>query len=134
MTVARLQAYAETVSTPACLVGRGSVSDRVRRAMATVPRHLFLERFYFVPFKEFLKGSPFQENEIDQSLADEAVLDIVYSDAALITRLDDEGRPSSSTSQPSLVASMIELLDIRPGMRVLEIGAGTATTRLRSLS
>jgi protein-L-isoaspartate(D-aspartate) O-methyltransferase len=50
--------------------------------------------------------------------------DLVYSDEALVTRVCD-GRPSSSSSQPSLMAGMLERLELRPGMRVLEIGAGT---------
>ena len=33
--------------------------------------------------------------------------------------------PTSSTSMPGLVAGMLELLALRPGMRVLEIGLGT---------
>ncbi len=33
--------------------------------------------------------------------------------------------PSSSASAPSIVFLMLELLDVEPGMRVLEIGAGT---------
>ncbi len=33
--------------------------------------------------------------------------------------------PASSASQPSLVAEMLELLDLTPGLRVLEVGAGT---------
>jgi protein-L-isoaspartate(D-aspartate) O-methyltransferase len=48
----------------------------------------------------------------------------VYSDAALVTHWRD-GWPSSSSSQPSLMARMLAALDLRPGQRVLEIGAGT---------
>jgi protein-L-isoaspartate(D-aspartate) O-methyltransferase len=33
--------------------------------------------------------------------------------------------PASSSSQPALMAAMMEALDLRPGMRVLEVGAGT---------
>jgi protein-L-isoaspartate(D-aspartate) O-methyltransferase len=125
MTGSRLGEYAETVSVAACLVGGDEVPEQVSLALATVPRHRFLERFYFVAFEEFLAGSPFQEYVIDPGTSDEEVLDIVYSDEALVTRLDDGGRPSSSTSQPSLMAGMLGLLDLGVGMRVLEIGAGT---------
>ncbi|GAB2616352.1 hypothetical protein Aab01nite_29120 [Paractinoplanes abujensis] len=56
--------------------------------------------------------------------ADPDFLDLVYSDDVLVTKVD--GRtPVSSSSQPSLMALMIEALDVRPGMTVLEIGAGT---------
>jgi protein-L-isoaspartate(D-aspartate) O-methyltransferase len=48
----------------------------------------------------------------------------IYSDEALVTRLRD-GLPSSSSSQPSLMAQMLEALRLRPGHRVLEVGAGT---------
>jgi len=41
-----------------------------------------------------------------------------------VTRYID-GWPASSTSAASLVATMLELLELRPGMKVLEIGAGT---------
>lgn len=48
----------------------------------------------------------------------------VYSDEALVTRVRD-GLPSSSSSQPSLMAQMLAELRLRPGHRVLEIGTGT---------
>ncbi|GGN83692.1 hypothetical protein GCM10010112_62300 [Actinoplanes lobatus] len=56
--------------------------------------------------------------------ADPEFLATVYSNDVLVTKLSD-GRPVSSSSQPSLMAIMIEALDPRPGMRILEIGAGT---------
>ena len=51
-------------------------------------------------------------------------LEQVYSDEALVTRVHD-GRPSSSSSQPSLMAQMLDELRLRPGHRVLEVGTGT---------
>ena len=36
-----------------------------------------------------------------------------------------DGVTTSSASQPSMMAIMLEQLDLRPGHRVLEIGAGT---------
>ncbi len=55
---------------------------------------------------------------------DKDFLDLVYADDVLVTKVR-RGVPISSSSQPSLMAAMIQALDVRPGMRVLEIGAGT---------
>jgi protein-L-isoaspartate(D-aspartate) O-methyltransferase len=72
--------------------------DTVARALATVPRHLFL---------------PGVEPE-------EA-----YADKAVVTKWDAGGQPVSSASQPAIVALMLQQLAVLPGQRVLEIGAGT---------
>jgi len=50
----------------------------------------------------------------------------VYSNEAIGTHhLPDSQECVSSSSQPGLMAGMLEQLDVRPGMRVLEIGTGT---------
>jgi len=54
-----------------------------------------------------------------------ADLATAYIDDAVVTRRDETGRSLSSISQPSMVAQMLEMLDLAPGHRVLEIGAGT---------
>ncbi|WP_067502993.1 protein-L-isoaspartate O-methyltransferase [Actinoplanes sp. TFC3] len=51
-------------------------------------------------------------------------LDTVYRDDVLVTKVD-AGVPVSSSSQPSLMAIMLDALAVVPGDRVLEIGAGT---------
>ena len=48
----------------------------------------------------------------------------VYHDDVLVTKVAG-GTPVSSSSQPSLMAIMLAALDVHPGTRVLEIGAGT---------
>lgn len=52
-------------------------------------------------------------------------LEAVYRDEALPAKTDDHGLWLSSSSQPSLMALMLEQLDLRAGHRVLEVGAGT---------
>jgi protein-L-isoaspartate(D-aspartate) O-methyltransferase len=64
-----------------------------------------------------------RETFVPQILA-EAGLDRVYADDALVTRKLG-GVPTSSSSQPSIMALMLEALDLRPGHRVLEVGLGT---------
>ncbi|MGH3157325.1 MAG: methyltransferase, FxLD system [Streptosporangiaceae bacterium] len=72
--------------------------DRVAAALGLVPRHVFLP---------------------------ESALERAYADDAVPTKFDAEGHPISSSSQPAIMALMLEQLDVRPGHRVLEIGAGT---------
>lgn len=57
-------------------------------------------------------------------------IELAYDDVPVITQLDDgaedgSGYPTSSASQPLIVADMLRRLDVIPGMRVLEIGTGT---------
>jgi protein-L-isoaspartate(D-aspartate) O-methyltransferase len=86
------------------LRGRGYVrSDRVAGAFAAVPRERFLADH-----------------------AERHGLDAVYQDEAIVTRRDPTtGEPTSSSSQPAIMAEMLELLAPAPGERVAEIGAGT---------
>jgi protein-L-isoaspartate(D-aspartate) O-methyltransferase len=46
-------------------------------------------------------------------------------DDAIPTHFDADGVPISSSSAPNIMATMLEQLDVRRGMDVLEIGAGT---------
>ena len=77
-------------------------SDAVADALLTIPR----ERF------------------IPEVMAQEG-LDAVYRDQAFVTKKDPRGMPLSSSSQPALMARMLELLELGPRLRVLEVGTGT---------
>lgn len=48
-----------------------------------------------------------------------------YLDRAIPTKWSSEGQPISSSSQPAIMARMLEQLQVERGQRVLEIGAGT---------
>jgi protein-L-isoaspartate(D-aspartate) O-methyltransferase len=77
-------------------------TDAVRDAFLAVPREAF------VPEAAVADG-----------------LEAVYGDVAVVTKRDAAGTPVSSSSQPRIMAVMLELLGCRPGDRVLEVGAGT---------
>ena len=94
-------------------------SEAIERAFRKVRRDLLLETFW----KFERDGTAFIPIKFD--LSDPAALALIYSDEALITRLGPYGHPSSSTSQPALMAQMLELLDLKLRLKVLEIGAGT---------
>jgi protein-L-isoaspartate(D-aspartate) O-methyltransferase len=99
------------VSTPATLRdglvrelrSRGVIrTDAVAAAFAAVPRE------HFIP-----------------EVVAEQGLEAAYQDRAFPTKHDRRGMPVSSSSQPAMMAEMLELLELAPGQRVLEVGAGT---------
>ncbi|WP_037070028.1 methyltransferase domain-containing protein [Pseudonocardia acaciae] len=111
------------------LVAAGSLGDDWRRAaFEQVPRH------------EFIPGTVWQVSEAagGRLLAMRRDTDpdtwskLAYRNEPVHTQVDDGNPPAeggwevtSSTSAPSVVAKMLHALDVEPGMRALEIGAGT---------
>ncbi|HEY2725056.1 MAG TPA: protein-L-isoaspartate(D-aspartate) O-methyltransferase [Pseudonocardiaceae bacterium] len=51
-----------------------------------------------------------------------------YADHALVLTADSAGKPTSTISQPSMVALMLEQLHAQPGHRVLEVGTASGYT------
>jgi protein-L-isoaspartate(D-aspartate) O-methyltransferase len=89
------------------------LAQQVRHAFLQVPRHLFVHQYYRQ------RGHSLIWDLI------EATPDLIYQDEALVTQINEHGLPSSSTSQPSVMAVQLEALALAPGQRVLEIGVGT---------
>jgi protein-L-isoaspartate(D-aspartate) O-methyltransferase len=77
-------------------------SPAVRRALLEVPRELFIP-----------------------DVAKRLGVAAVYRDEAYPTKTDPHGDAISSSSQPGIMAAMLQELRVLPGHRVLEIGAGT---------
>src|SRR3954447_18531337 len=110
--------YREGVTDP-----REDYLHQIRRGGLDLPPEL-AAAFASVPREAFVPEGFQRRDGTWVRPADPDFLDIVYSDDVLITKVD--GRmPISSSSQPSLMAIMILALRVTPGMRVLEIGAGT---------
>ncbi|MGH2457971.1 MAG: protein-L-isoaspartate O-methyltransferase family protein [Chloroflexota bacterium] len=98
----------------------GALSDpAIESAFYRVPRHLFVERFFVGD--ESQGWIPVEHDPEDPKPEH---LETIYSGTALVTRLQ-VNLGTSSSSQPALMANMLQLLELRPGMCVLEIGAGT---------
>lgn len=92
-------------------------SIEVEKAFSTVLRHKFIEKFYL--------STDLQQPIINQpDNPNPEHLKLIYSNKSLITRVTD-GKASSSTSEPFLMAHMLELLSLSPNLKVLEIGTGT---------
>lgn len=91
------------------------------QAFRTIPRHRFIDRvFVGEPGSQTAKlGLP-----VGPDCDDPETLSAVYVDHAITIQLVD-GRASSSTTQPSLMAGMMLAARLSPGDRVLEIGTAT---------
>ncbi|MES4906434.1 MULTISPECIES: methyltransferase domain-containing protein [unclassified Streptomyces] len=125
--------YAATAATLRAALVReiaadGGLTDPAwREAFEEVPRHVFVPRYYEAGEAGSPGGTALYER-LGRHDADAARrarwLAGVYSDAPLATRVRD-GELVSSSSQPSLMARMLEALEVRDGDSVLEIGTGT---------
>ena len=116
------------------LVASGDIRTPVwRRAVEAVPREVFLGGCVFLrrdegPFTRWEAVTP-------EDAGVEGWLRLAYSDETLVTQIrqvgqaDRDGRiggePTSSSTLPGLVVSMLEDLRVEDGQRVLEIGTGT---------
>jgi protein-L-isoaspartate(D-aspartate) O-methyltransferase len=81
------------------LVAEGEITGAtIQKAFRTVSRHLFLP------------GVPLED---------------AYADQVVVTKRSPSGEPLISASQPTIIATMLEQIDVQPGHHILEIGTGT---------
>jgi protein-L-isoaspartate(D-aspartate) O-methyltransferase len=104
----------------------GVTDEAVLAAMSNVPRHLFVQRFWWAPpFEPWSRGNAI-EFDAKQGFSDQALQAIYEPTTALLTRLPPAGTSAtSSVSAPIIVASMLAEMHLGPGLRVLEIGTGS---------
>ncbi|MFG3409404.1 methyltransferase domain-containing protein [Streptomyces sp. NPDC048142] len=100
------------------LVDSGDVTDSDwQAAFERVPRHVFVPYFYDHTGRKI---------SADDAETRDQWFDAVHEDRALVTHRTD-GAATSSSSQPSIMATMLEALRVEDGvgMKALEIGTGT---------
>lgn len=99
-------------------------------AFRSVPRPVFVPRFFAqnreLAWEEVRQPSPQWARQVWRNVPLITQLD---GDDGLADRARDEplrqGNATSSSSQPSLMAAMLQALDVREGQRVLEVGTGS---------
>lgn len=109
------------------LTADGAITDPAWwAAFEATPRHVFVPAFWA------LDGFNAPDHLVSGDAPEQRAewLDAVYSNQFLTTQVsepEEDGRRqiTSSASLPALVARMLHLLDLRDGLRVLEIGTGS---------
>jgi protein-L-isoaspartate(D-aspartate) O-methyltransferase len=89
------------------------------RAYLATPRHRFVTRY-----RE--RGSKDWRLVNEANVAEHAAT--LYSDPPLVLYGDNDANIPSTISQPSFVLRMLDLLELRPGDRVFELGEGSGWT------
>jgi protein-L-isoaspartate(D-aspartate) O-methyltransferase len=92
------------------------ISEATQQAYLTTPRHLFVKRYREWGIREWQEVN--QEN-LEQHLA------TLYRDRPLILCGEDDADIPSTISQPSFVLRMLDMLQIKPGHTIFELGAGS---------
>ncbi|MDX2826972.1 methyltransferase domain-containing protein, partial [Streptomyces ipomoeae] len=100
-----------------------------RDALEAIPREIFLDDTVFR-----LSGTQWEPVH-RHTIGDDEWLRLVYQDTTWVTQIDGiaaadapgplTGRPTSSSTLPSLIVRMLDLADISDGDKVLEVGTGT---------
>ncbi|MGV0101394.1 methyltransferase domain-containing protein, partial [Streptomyces californicus] len=109
--------------------------DSVNESLGAPMAPVWEAAFRGVPRHTFLPGTVWVGEDLVECDREAAPVDWLrhaYADTAVVTQVNDGGTAapgerwaSSSASAPSIVFRMLDLLDVRPGHRVLEIGTGT---------
>lgn len=104
------------------LASKNTIPEGWADAVGAVPRELFIPDVIEVG-----------DEQISRTIEPDRWRAVVYDDVPVTTQVNDgqtpgEGAyrlPTSSSSMPTVMLEMLELLDLQPGQRVLEAGTGT---------
>lgn len=98
------------------IYARTPISEPAAQAFLETPRHRFVRRYRERGVKDWTQITPDNLSEH---------LPKLYEDHPLTLWGDDDDHVSSTISQPSFVLRMLDLLQIEPGHKVLELGTGS---------
>src|SRR6266511_1015585 len=92
------------------------ISEATQQAFLQLPRHVFIKRYRNWGTKKWHEVS---EENFAQHLS------TLYANRPLILFGNDDDNIPSTISQPSFVLRMLDMLQLRPGHTVFELGAGS---------
>lgn len=94
-------------------------------AFGAVPRHRFVREFTGHAAGADRERARLEHFVVDASAPSSAALAALYDPRQALGLRSTAGRVTSTISAPDLLASMLELLSLHDGLRVLEIGTGS---------
>jgi protein-L-isoaspartate(D-aspartate) O-methyltransferase len=92
------------------------ISEATEKAYMATPRHVFVKRYREWGTQEW--------REVHQENLEEHLVTL-YTDRSLILFGEDDNNIPSTISQPSFVLRMLDMLQLRPGHTVFELGSGS---------
>ena len=104
----------------------GVTDENVLEKLGQVPRHRFVEQFWVTTIPSAAVSKNRRDFTVVEDCDDEA-LELAHEASTALITSGPTDRPfaTSSVSAPIIVASMLEEMNLRPGLRVLEIGTGS---------
>src|SRR6266536_2028156 len=92
------------------------VTEATEKAYLTTPRHVFVKRYREWGTQEWREV---HEENLEEHLV------TLYTDRSLILFGEDDNNIPSTISQPSFVLRILDMLQLRPGHTVFELGSGS---------
>lgn len=92
------------------------ISEATEKAYFAMPRHLFVKRYRGWGTREW--------HSVNKENLEEHVATL-YLDGSMILFGEDDDDIPSTISQPSFVLRMLDMLQIKPGHTIFELGAGS---------
>jgi protein-L-isoaspartate(D-aspartate) O-methyltransferase len=98
------------------IYNKNPITEATQKAFMAVPRHLFVKHYREFGTQDWIEVN---ENNLESHLA------TIYRDGTLLLFGGENDDIVSTISQPSFVLHMLDLLQLKPGHKVFELGTGS---------